>query len=107
MKGKCFFELRYASLGTMSFVKNFDFQFDLPNSDDSDDDLENGLSEAEVRGLTEGLNRVLFDFIMFFLESFSLKRSQESLEVTVQHLVDLTHMETRECHYSVSGTRSR
>ena len=68
---------------------------DFPDSDDSDmDDLDGSLtSEAEVQELTVGLNRVLFDFLLF-LDNFSLKRSSESMEVAVQQLVDLTHMET-------------
>jgi hypothetical protein len=58
---------------------------DGPNSDDSDDDLDSGLtSEAEVKELTVGLNLVLYDFIKFLLEGFSLKRSAESMELTVQ-----------------------
>ena len=71
---------------------------DLPDSDDSDmDDLDGGglTSDVEVQELTIGLNRVLFDFLIF-LDHFSLKRSSESMEAAVQQLVDLTHMETSE-----------
>jgi hypothetical protein len=72
------------------------FQMDLPDSDSDGDDLDGGLTESEVRELTVGLNEVLHDLLSFFLENFSLKRSSGSLERTVQHLVDLTHTETRE-----------
>ena len=66
----------------------------MPDSDESDDDVDGGLtSDAEVQELTVGLNQVLYNFLTF-LDHFSLKRSSESMEVAIQQLIDLTHMET-------------
>ena len=75
--------------------KNFLFQagFDLFDSDGDGDDDATTLSPAELQSLTSTLNRTLFH-LLEFLNHFSLKRSRESLEVTVQELVDLTHLET-------------
>ena len=63
------------------------------DSDSDSDDAESNLSPEEVQELTISLNEVLFDFLLF-LDQFSLKRSVESMEVTIQQLVSLTHLET-------------
>lgn len=60
----------------------------------NDSDEEDGqLTPGEVTDLTSGLNKVLFHFLTL-LDHCSLKRSQESLELSVQELVELTHLET-------------
>ncbi|TRY62148.1 hypothetical protein TCAL_11306, partial [Tigriopus californicus] len=51
------------------------------------------LSEREVRDLTNALNAVIYDFHVF-LDHHPLKRSLESMELTVSELVELTHLET-------------
>jgi hypothetical protein len=61
---------------------------------DADDDAEAGLlPQGEIQTLTNSLNKVLYHFLVF-LEHSSLKRSIESLEASIQELVDLTHLET-------------
>ena len=73
---------------------NFFFQIgDVEMWDDSDDEDGSILSQSDVQSLTSGLNKVLYH-LLIMLDHFSLKRSRESMEVTVQELVDLTHMET-------------
>ncbi len=77
----------------------------MPDSDESDDDVDGGLSsDAEVQELTVGLNQVLYNFLTF-LDHFSLKRSSESMEVAIQQLIDLTHMETSKLIKSTVYTR--
>ena len=51
------------------------------------------LPASEIQALTNSLNRVLYHFL-HMLEHCSLKRSAESLEVTMQELVELTRLET-------------
>ena len=63
------------------------------------DDEDGGLTPAELQQLTSGLNKVLY-YLLVMLDHFSLKRSRESMEVTVQELVNLTHMETSELTFA-------
>ena len=64
------------------------------SGDESDPDLDSSLvGPAEIQRLTNLLNRVLFHFL-HLLDHCPLKRSAESLEVTVQELVELTRLET-------------
>lgn len=51
------------------------------------------LTDHEISSLTNSLNGVIFDF-QVFLDHCSLKRSVESMEQTVQELIELTHLET-------------
>jgi condensin-2 complex subunit D3 len=60
--------------------------------DESDED-DGTLTPGEVKDLTTGLNRALFSFLTM-LDYCPLKRSPESLELTIQELVELTHLET-------------
>ena len=62
------------------------------DSDESDDD-DGTLSPGDVQHLTNGLNNVLYNFLTM-LDFCPLKRSPESLELTIQELVELTHLET-------------
>lgn len=67
---------------------------DDDSGDDSDPELDPSLlSPAEIQRLTISLNRVLYHFL-HLLDHCPLKRSAESLEVTVQELVELTRLET-------------
>ena len=52
-------------------------------------------SAQDDHQVTSSLNKVLYHLLVM-LDHFSLKRSRESMEVTVQELVNLTHMETSE-----------
>lgn len=61
--------------------------------DCSDEDDPGLLSEREIRDLTNALNAVIYDFHVF-LDHHPLKRSLESMELTVSELVELTHLET-------------
>ena len=63
--------------------------------DDSDDDANDQslLNPNEIQSLTSHLNGVLFHFLLF-LDHMELKRSAESLEMAVQEMVELTHLET-------------
>ena len=51
------------------------------------------LTDHEISSLTNSLNSVIFDF-QIFLDHCSLKRSVESMEQTLQELIELTHLET-------------
>ena len=55
---------------------------------------ETELTQRETERLVEGLSEVLTS-LHVMLESCSLRRSQESLEVLVTHLVTLTRLETQ------------
>lgn len=44
--------------------------------------------------MTSSLNKALYDYLIF-LDHCSLKRSFESMESSIQELVELTHMETQ------------
>lgn len=65
---------------------------DLVDWDDSDDD-DGTLTPAEISELTVALNRVLYSCLTM-LDHCPLKRSPESLELTIMELVELTHLET-------------
>eukprot|EP00095_Tigriopus_kingsejongensis_P003824 maker-scaffold2482_size15237-snap-gene-0.3 protein:Tk03824 transcript:maker-scaffold2482_size15237-snap-gene-0.3-mRNA-1 annotation:"condensin-2 complex subunit d3" len=79
---------RWGRSNSITSNQLYDEDFDL-----SDDDESHGLSEAEVSELANALNGVIYDFHVF-LDHHPLKRSLESLELTVSELVELTHLET-------------
>ena len=60
---------------------------------DISDEEEEGLTPRESQDLTNGLLQVL-NSLLLMLDHCPLKRSQESLELTISELVDLTHLET-------------
>ena len=60
---------------------------------DISDEEEEGLTPKESQDLTNGLLQVL-NSLLLMLDHCPLKRSQESLELTISELVDLTHLET-------------
>ena len=50
--------------------------------------------------------QVLYN-LLITLDNFSMKRLEESLELTVQHLVDLTHIETSKYLYDKRIIRNK
>ena len=77
----------------MTFIRP-SFSFFQEDFDLSGDDDEPGmLTVHEFSSLTNSLNSVIFDFLIF-LDHCSLKRSIESMEQTVQELIELIHLET-------------
>jgi len=71
----------------------------------SDDDTGPELTQREVHKLFGQLNSVL-DSLLILLDNCSLKRSSESLELTVSCLVDLTLLETQFSELDFDGNRS-
>ncbi|CAB4055927.1 NCAPD3 [Lepeophtheirus salmonis] len=76
------------------------------DSDGSDDEMTELLSPDQIRVLTKSLNSVLDNFL-FYLSHSSLKRSPESLDLTIAELVDLTHLEITNPNLNFKKPRER
>ena len=66
---------------------------DILNDLEDSDEEEGYLTQRESEELTKGLNRTLSSLLLM-LDNYPLKRSLESLELTIIELVELTHLET-------------
>lgn len=70
-----------------------------------EDELPSTLSQTQKKNLTESLNTIMFDIIVF-LEQFSLLDLPRSLESTISALIEVTKLETEKKRLLNNGTSS-